>query len=236
MMRIVMPLARTKPPPEPTKRAVAGDRFEIAARGTREVGSRPTMRYDRRVIGYHACLKEVADRLLLQDEPFKPSANQWDWLGHGVYFWEFGHQRAYDWATEWPKLKDEDFAVVGAIIQLGECLDLLDTDHTKRLATFAEQYQRDMGPLPENRGPRRERDLSAHQPVLRSHGRSRRRFRHGQGAVSGGRARAGWVGDLLAESHPGRRAPTARNHRLVPSTGILGVEGRLACGAAPSRS
>jgi hypothetical protein len=116
------------------------------------------MRYDRRVIGYHACLKEVADRLLLDGEPFKPSANQWDWLGHGVYFWEFGHQRAYDWATEWPKLSNKDFAIVGAIIQLGQCLDLLDTDHTKRLATFARQYEQDVGPLPENRGPRRERD------------------------------------------------------------------------------
>jgi hypothetical protein len=116
------------------------------------------MRYDRRVIGYHACAKEVADRLLLQDEPFKPSANAWDWLGYGVYFWEFGHQRAYDWATQWPKLRDKEFGVVGAIIQLGECLDLLDTDHTNRLATFAEEYQKDAGPLPENQGPRRHRD------------------------------------------------------------------------------
>lgn len=51
------------------------------------------MRYDRQVIGYHACRKEVADRLL-DGDPFRPCENDWDWLGSGVYFWEFGHQRA----------------------------------------------------------------------------------------------------------------------------------------------
>jgi hypothetical protein len=51
--------------------------------GTAYPGRR-IVRYDRRVIGYHACAKEIADRLLLEDEPFKPSANEWDWLGHGI--------------------------------------------------------------------------------------------------------------------------------------------------------
>lgn len=36
------------------------------------------MRYDRRVIGYHACADEIANLLLLGDEPFKPSRN------HGI--------------------------------------------------------------------------------------------------------------------------------------------------------
>jgi hypothetical protein len=59
--------------------------------------ARAAMRYDRQVIGYHACERAVADRLLGGDA-FRPSQNEWDWLGAGVYFWEFGHQRAYDWA------------------------------------------------------------------------------------------------------------------------------------------
>lgn len=116
------------------------------------------MRYDRRVIGYHACPKRVAEGLLSEDEPFKASRNDWDWLGHGVYFWEYGHQRAHDWASEWPKLKHRAFAVVGAIIQLGTCLDLLDTDHTGRLAAFADAYTREAGSLPSNAGPRRQGD------------------------------------------------------------------------------
>jgi hypothetical protein len=115
------------------------------------------MRYDRQVIGYHACAKPVADRLL-RDEPFRPSTNDWDWLGHGVYFWEFGHQRAHDWATQWPKLQGKPFAIVGAIIQLGHCLDLLDTKHARRLAKFGRDLAEVGGPLPRNEGPKRSLD------------------------------------------------------------------------------
>lgn len=112
------------------------------------------MRYDRQVIGYHACATDVADRLLA-GEPFRPSRNDWDWLGTGVYFWEFGHQRAHDWAQQWPRLQGKSFAVVGAILQLGNCLDLLDTDHTRRLAEFAGRYVAVGGVVPANSGPKR---------------------------------------------------------------------------------
>lgn len=112
------------------------------------------MRYDRQVIGYHACRREVADRLL-DGDPFRPSRNDWDWLGSGVYFWEFGHQRAHDWAGQWPRLAGKDFAVVGAILQLGNCLDLLDTDHTGRLTEFATEYVEAGTPLPANAGAKR---------------------------------------------------------------------------------
>ena len=115
------------------------------------------MRYDRQIIGYHACARPIAE-LLLHGEPFHPSTNDWDWLGHGAYFWEFGHQRAHDWAMQWPRLQGRPFAVVGAIIQLGHCLDLLDTEHTQRLAHFASRHVSRHRPLPENVGPKRSRD------------------------------------------------------------------------------
>lgn len=115
------------------------------------------MQYDRRVIGYHACSKTVADRLLLEGEGFKHSKNSWDWLGHGIYFWEFGLQRAYDWAQERWGSQGREFAVVGALIQLGNCLDLLDTDHTRRLAQVAAVLQEKVE-LPENRDKRRDLD------------------------------------------------------------------------------
>jgi hypothetical protein len=116
------------------------------------------MRYDRRIIGYHACTVSVAEQLLAARESFRPSHNPWDWLGHGVYFWEYGYQRAFDWARESPRLRGEGVAIVGAIIQLGRCLDLLDTDHTTRLAAFAAEYQRLVGALPINQGTRRDGD------------------------------------------------------------------------------
>ena len=54
------------------------------------------MRYDRRIIGYHATDEQTGERLLSGETYFKESRNSWDWLGHGAYFWEFGHQRAHD--------------------------------------------------------------------------------------------------------------------------------------------
>jgi len=40
------------------------------------------MRYDRTVIAYHGCDAETAERLLAGDS-FKPSVNDFDWLGQG---------------------------------------------------------------------------------------------------------------------------------------------------------
>ena len=74
------------------------------------------MRHERTVIGYHGCDATVAERLLA-GEPFAPSDNNFDWLGRGVYFWEYGYQRAQDWAMQWPRLRGLPFAVVGALIQ-----------------------------------------------------------------------------------------------------------------------
>jgi hypothetical protein len=33
-------------------------------------------------------------------EPFRKSRNDFDWLGEGVYFWEYGHDRALQFADE----------------------------------------------------------------------------------------------------------------------------------------
>jgi hypothetical protein len=79
----------------------------------------------RSVIGYHGCSKQIANRILA-GEPFLPSANEWDWLGEGVYFWENAPARAQDWARQ---RFDSEGAVLEAIIKLGRCLNLLDTKH-----------------------------------------------------------------------------------------------------------
>jgi hypothetical protein len=61
------------------------------------------------------------------------SGNEWDWLGDGAYFWESNAQRAYDYAVELMKRPRGEKqriaypAVVGAVIDLGFCLNLLDT-------------------------------------------------------------------------------------------------------------
>lgn len=61
------------------------------------------------------------------------SENDYDWLGHGIYFWEHNAPRAYEFACEvrdqrhGRKRKLSRPAVVGAIIELGNCLNLLDS-------------------------------------------------------------------------------------------------------------
>jgi len=77
----------------------------------------------------------------------KASANPYDWLGNGIYFWEHGPQRAYEWAIEQTRLsgrKVKASSVLGAKINLGVCLDLLDTANTQLLGEWYVELRRFM--------------------------------------------------------------------------------------------
>lgn len=79
-------------------------------------------------IGFHGCDKSVAERIL-HGGSLKPSINSYDWLGHGVYFWENNEQRALQFAQEASKRATSSIKepfVIGAVIDLGYCLDLTD--------------------------------------------------------------------------------------------------------------
>lgn len=102
------------------------------------------MRYDRTVIGYHGCDESIAERLL-RGEAFVPSRNDYDWLGPGVYFWEYGAARAMRFAVEQQKHgKVSVPAVVGAVLQLGLCFDLMDVRYTEDLATAYERWAKSL--------------------------------------------------------------------------------------------
>jgi hypothetical protein len=114
------------------------------------------MRYDRTVIAYHGCDVEVADQLVAGGT-FKPSQNDYDWLGRGIYFWEYGFDRAFRFARrQQERGKVTKPAVVGALVQLGRCFDLMDTQFTAELSIayeLCEQLYREEGkPLPANDG------------------------------------------------------------------------------------
>jgi glycosyltransferase involved in cell wall biosynthesis len=53
------------------------------------------MPWNRFVVGYHGCDQSILEDILLGKSEIKRSANDYDWLGNGVYFWEdiFSHQR-----------------------------------------------------------------------------------------------------------------------------------------------
>ncbi len=56
----------------------------------------PPLVYQRLVIGYHGCDRTVAEDVLLRGGTLKPSANPYDWLGKGIYFWEHGPDRGLE--------------------------------------------------------------------------------------------------------------------------------------------
>lgn len=78
--------------------------------------------YHRTIVGYHGTDAATADDLVA-GKPFGPSTNDDDWLGHGIYFWEYAPQQAWWWAD---RRAPKHPAVIGAMIRLGRCLDLLD--------------------------------------------------------------------------------------------------------------
>jgi hypothetical protein len=86
------------------------------------------------VVGYHGCDQEVAELVLSGEANLKVSENDYDWLGSGIYFWENDAFRALEWAEfvrDHPEVSAHHIrqpAVIGAVIDLGRCLDLLEAE------------------------------------------------------------------------------------------------------------
>ena len=104
------------------------------------------------VFGYHGCRRSIGEAVLSGKlSELAPSTNSYDWLGHGVYFWENAPERAREWASQYK----EPF-VLGAIINLGNCLNLADTANIELLRhaykRCAEAFKRSGLPLPVNNG------------------------------------------------------------------------------------
>jgi len=86
------------------------------------------------VLGFHGCEQDTAIKLLTREiKHLKPSANHYDWLGNGIYFWENDPLRAWEFAQdrharfqpgERGHIKKP--SVIGAVIDLGLCLNLTD--------------------------------------------------------------------------------------------------------------
>lgn len=116
------------------------------------------------VLGFHGCEREVGEAVLRGAEPhLLRSTNEHDWLGDGIYFWENDPVRALEWAHECkdrPELtkgKINDPFVVGAVIELGFCLNLLARDCLQELEvayTLLKAVHQAAGTeMPKNQGP-----------------------------------------------------------------------------------
>ena len=52
------------------------------------------------MLGFHGCDREIGERVLSGTlTHLRTSENDYDWLGHGIYFWEGNSSRAMAWAV-----------------------------------------------------------------------------------------------------------------------------------------
>lgn len=84
------------------------------------------------ITGFHSCDREIGLKVLNGKMNLEPSSNPWDWLGDGIYFWEQNPGRALQYALDSAKgiqknkIRIKTPFVIGAIIELGFCLNLLE--------------------------------------------------------------------------------------------------------------
>lgn len=118
------------------------------------------MRFPGIVLGYHGCDRKVAESILAGKSEVRSSTNDYDWLGTGAYFWENNPARALSWAellassTRSSPKKVTKPAVIGAIIDPGNCLDLAEESSLELVTAAFRGYERlssiaDL-PLPRN--------------------------------------------------------------------------------------
>jgi hypothetical protein len=91
------------------------------------------------VLGFHGCDKSIINDILLGKKELKQSNNTYDWLGHGIYFWENSPSRAVEFAEflknnpQRAKTPIKTPSVIGAVIDLGYCLDFTDYSNLQLL-------------------------------------------------------------------------------------------------------
>ena len=130
---------------------------------------------------------------------WRPSANDYDWLGHGIYFWEHAPARALQWSGRYQ-------TVLGAVIQLGRCLDLTDVRYTALLGEtyqdLLELYQSEGRATSSKSGTRSQAAQARLSCGQRVHGKNRPREHRSQ-----------WADDPLSDdtlSFRGRRGGVSR--------------------------
>lgn len=107
------------------------------------------------VLGYHGCEIDIAKKVVNRELSLSPSDTSYDWVGPGIYFWESDPLRAWEWAKQ--RSADGDYqnpAVVGAIIDLRNCLDLLNRTDQEMVksaySSFVEFCKKSGKSLPKN--------------------------------------------------------------------------------------
>ena len=97
------------------------------------------------LIGFHGCDRSRQEKLLEDSTIIPVSDKPFDWLGHGMYFWENNYDRALQWAKD-DKARGGDVkepSVIGAVIDLSYCCDLLDGNFIKMIGLYHQLMVKD---------------------------------------------------------------------------------------------
>lgn len=116
------------------------------------------------VLGFHGCEESIRDAVVSGDMMLKASENEHDWLGYGFYFWQNNHERALDFAINPPGRKTiKKPAVLGAILSLGNCLDLIDKKYIRSVQLSYKALEKsaisESKELPKNKNTKNSNDL-----------------------------------------------------------------------------
>lgn len=115
------------------------------------------------ILGFHGCDRKVGEEILKgTHKHLGQSNNLYDWLGTGVYFWENDPRRAMEFAREAMKRpiiskgKVTEPFVIGAVIDLGLCMNLLDrtvlSEVGRAYKLLKSAYVVTGDPMPQNKG------------------------------------------------------------------------------------
>ncbi|MCK5840594.1 MAG: hypothetical protein KAH31_00385 [Candidatus Sabulitectum sp.] len=116
------------------------------------------------ILAFHGCDEAVVSEVVQGKSILNPSENDYDWLGNGIYFWEHNSLRAMEYAEQLSanprgakgKTLIKTPAVIGAVISLGRCLNLLESHSLHMVGKAYEALQihskRKDKALPQNTG------------------------------------------------------------------------------------
>ncbi|WP_145622319.1 hypothetical protein [Nitrospirillum viridazoti] len=108
------------------------------------------------VLGYHGCERQIGEKIIAGEDNLVISKKNHDWLGHGAYFWEGDPKRALEWANDRKERgKIYEPFILGAVIDLGNCLDATTRDGAAIIETAHQSLQAKLeagrySTLPEN--------------------------------------------------------------------------------------
>jgi len=112
------------------------------------------------ILGFHGCDQSLVEGVICGRTELRASKNDYDWLGHGIYFWENDPIRALEYAQllkEKPRKPTaiSEPAVLGAVIDLGHCLNLMESTALSLLRdayeTLRDTFAESGIEIPENR-------------------------------------------------------------------------------------